>query len=206
VVAPPSRFEAVSLRIKAGEEEQQKGRSGFLMTERRKGGGDGETFHLRLKSQGGAPVSLSASGLGETEGQSVALLHPSAGKTYRLRADEPVQITESQEEIALKLAVGTEGYVDKQADQVIPDEVTLTSYPNPVQKQATVEYTLPEQTDVRVALYDVLGRRVATLEEGSKQAGRHQIQLEKTGLSSGVYFGRLEAGSQTLTQKITVVR
>ncbi len=206
VVAPPSRFEAVSLRIRAGEEEQQKGRSGLLMTERRKGDGDGETFHLRLKSQGGAPVSLSASGLGKTEGQSVALLHPSAGKTYRLRADEPVQITESQEEIALKLAVGTEGYVDEQADQVIPDEVTLTSYPNPVQKQATVEYTLPEQTDVRVTLYDVLGRRVATLEEGSKQAGRHQIQIEGTGLSSGVYFGRLEAGSQTITQKITVVR
>lgn len=206
VVAPPSRFEAVSLRIKAGEEEQQKGRSGLLMTERRKGGGDGETFRLRLKSQEGVPVSLSASGLGETEGQSVALLHPSAGKTYRLRADEPVQITESQEETALKLAVGTEGYVDEQAGQVIPDEVTLTSYPNPVQKQATVEYTLPEQTDVRVALYDVLGRRVATLEEGSKQAGRHQIQLEGTGLSSGVYFGRLKAGGETRTQKITVVR
>lgn len=202
VVAPPTRFEAVSLRIKADEE--QTGRSGFLMTERRKG--DGETFRLQLKSQEGVPVSLSASGLGETEGQSVALIRPSAGKTYRLRADETVQIEGSQDGTALRLAVGTEGYVDEQADQVIPDEVTLTSYPNPVQKQATVEYTLPERADVRVALYDVLGRRVATLEEGSKQAGRHQIQLERTGLSSGVYFGRLEAGDKTRTQKITIVR
>ncbi|MCS3640704.1 T9SS type A sorting domain-containing protein [Salinibacter ruber] len=202
VVAPPTRFEAVSLRIKA--DEKQAGRSGLLMTERRKG--DGETFRLQLKSQEGVPVSLSASGLGETERQSVALIRPSAGKTYRLRADETVQIEGSQDGTALRLAVGTEGYVDEQADQVIPDEVTLTSYPNPVQKQATVEYTLPERADVRVALYDVLGRRVATLEEGSKQAGRHQIQLERTGLSSGVYFGRLEAGDKTRTQKITVVR
>jgi hypothetical protein len=176
------------------------------MTERRKGDGDGETFRLQLKSQEGMPVSLSASGLGETEGQSVALIRPSAGQTYRLRADEIVQIEGSQDGTALRLAVGTEGYVDEQADQVIPDEVTLTSYPNPVQKQATVEYTLPERADVRVALYDVLGRRVATLEEGSKQAGRHQIQLERTGLSSGVYFGRLEAGDKTRTQKITIVR
>lgn len=202
VVAPPTRFEAVSLRIEA--DEKQAGRSGFLMTERRKG--DGETFRLQLKSQEGVPVSLSASGLGETEGQSVALIRPSAGKTYRLRADETVQIEGSQDGTALRLAVGTEGYVDEQADQVIPDEVTLTSYPNPVQKQATVEYTLPEQADVRVALYDVLGRRVVTLEEGRKQAGRHRIQLERTGLSSGVYFGRLEAGEQTRTQKITIVR
>ncbi|WP_162899579.1 S8 family serine peptidase [Salinibacter ruber] len=202
VVAPPTRFEAVSLRIKA--DEKQAGRSGLLMTERRKG--DGETFRLQLKSQEGVPVSLSASGLGETERQSVALIRPSAGKTYRLRADETVQIEGSQDGTALRLAVGTEGYVDEQADQVIPDEVTLTSYPNPVQKQATVEYTLPERADVRVALYDVLGRRVVTLEEGSKQAGRHRIQLERTGLSSGVYFGRLEAGDKTRTQKITVVR
>ncbi len=202
VVAPPSRFEAVSLRIKAGE--KQAGRSGLLVTESREG--DGETFHLQLKSEEGVPVSISVSGLGETEGQSVALIRPSAGRTHRLRADETVQIGGSQDRTALRLAVGTEGYVDEQADQVIPDEVTLTSYPNPVQKQATVEYTLPERADVRVALYDVLGRRVATLEEGSKQAGRHRIQLERTGLSSGVYFGRLEAGGQTRTQKITVVR
>ncbi len=202
VVAPPTRFEAVSLRIKA--DEKQAGRSGFFMTERREG--DGETFRLQLKSQEGVPVSLSASGLGETEGQSMALIRPSAGKTCRLRADETVQIEGSQDETALRLAVGTEGYVDEQADQVIPDEVTLTSYPNPVQKQATVEYTLPERADVRVALYDVLGRRVATLEEGSKQAGRHRTQFERTGLSSGVYFGRLEAGDKTRTQKITVVR
>ncbi|MCS3755204.1 surface protein [Salinibacter ruber] len=202
VVAPPTRFEAVSLRIKA--DEKQAGRSGFLMTERRKG--DGETFRLQLKSQEGVPVSISANDLGVTEGRSVALIRPSAGKTYRLRADEPVQIGEGQEETALRLAVGTEGYVDKQADQVIPDEVTLTSYPNPVQKQATVEYTLPEQTDVQVALYDVLGRRVATLAEGRKQAGRHEVRLEADGLPSGVYFGRLEAGGETRTQKITVVR
>lgn len=200
VVAPPSRFEAVSLRIKA--DEKQAGRSGLLVTERREG--DGETFHLQLKSEEGVPVSISASGLGEAE--SVALIRPSAGKTHRLRADETVQIEGSQDRTALRLAVGTEGYVDGQANQVIPDEVTFTSYPNPVQKQATVEYTLPERADVRVALYDVLGRRVATLEEGSKQAGRHRIQLERTGLSSGVYFGRLEAGGQTRTQKITVVR
>jgi hypothetical protein len=104
------------------------------------------------------------------------------------------------------LAVGSAAYVKAQKEDILPNEVTLTSYPNPVQRQATIEYTLPEQTDVRVSLYDVLGRRVATLEEGSRQAGRHQIQLERTGLSSGVYFGQLEAGGQTLTQKITVVR
>jgi hypothetical protein len=59
---------------------------------------------------------------------------------------------------------------------------------------------------VTLQVYDVLGRRVATLEQGRKKAGRHTARLETGRLSSGVYFGRLKAGEQTRTQKITVVR
>ena len=108
--------------------------------------------------------------------------------------------------MSLKLAVGTESYVEGKREAVIPEEVRLTSYPNPTRGQATVEFALPEASEVTLEVYDVLGRRVATLEEGSKQAGRHEVRLEADGLPSGVYFGRLEAGGQTRTQKITVVR
>jgi hypothetical protein len=59
---------------------------------------------------------------------------------------------------------------------------------------------------VTLEVYDVLGRRVATLEQGQKEAGRHRVDLQTGQLSSGVYFGRLKAGGQTRTQKITVVR
>jgi len=52
----------------------------------------------------------------------------------------------------------------------------------------------------------VLGRQVATLARGRKEAGRHTVQLETDQLSSGVYFGRLQAGDRTITQKITIVR
>jgi len=55
-------------------------------------------------------------------------------------------------------------------------------------------------------VYDVLGRQVATLAAGRKEAGRHTVRLETSQLASGVYFGRLTAGEQTRTQKITVVR
>jgi hypothetical protein len=96
--------------------------------------------------------------------------------------------------------------VQDQVEKVVPNEVTLTSYPNPMREQATLEYTLPEAGQVRLNVYDMLGRRVATLEKGNKKAGRHRVPLEKTALSSGVYFGRLKVGDQTRTHKITVVR
>lgn len=91
-------------------------------------------------------------------------------------------------------------------EKVVPDEVTLTSYPNPTAGQATLEYTLPKAKDVRLAVYDVLGRRVAVLEDGRKEAGRHRARLEAGRLSSGVYFFRLQAEGRTRTKKLTVVR
>ncbi len=214
VVAPPSRFEAVSLRIEAGEtevgedktgkESRQNGRSGLLMAQLREGGGDGETFRLRLKGQAGAPVQLKASGLGEAE--SVALIRPSVGKTYRLRDGKTVRIKSAEGPVSLKLAVGTESYVDGKREAVIPEEVRLTSYPNPIRQQGTLEYALPEAQEVSLTVYDVLGRKVKTLTRGQKEAGRHRVDLRTGQLSSGIYFGRLEAGGQTRTQKITVVR
>ncbi len=214
VVAPPSRFEAVSLRIEAreakaeedetGGKRRQAGRSGLLMAQLREGDGDGETFRLRLMGQAGAPVQLEASGVGEAE--SAALIRPSVGKTYRLRDGKTVRIESAEGPVSLKLAVGTESYVEGKREEAMPEEVRLTSYPNPVQRQGTLEYTLPEAGEVSLKVYDVLGRRVATLAEGRKQAGRHEVSIRAGDLPSGAYFGRLEAGGETRTQKITVVR
>jgi len=111
-----------------------------------------------------------------------------------------------EEPAKLKLAVGTEDYVEQEAEKVLPDEVRLTSYPNPMGRQGTVEYALPEAQEVTLKVYDVLGRQVATLAQGRKKAGRHTARLETSRLSSGVYFGRLRSEGKTMTQKITIVR
>ncbi len=206
IIAPPGRFAETSLRIEApGETDSKRGRT--LMAERRPRGDEaGQTFRLRLTNRADGPVRLSAEHLEATDGRAVALLHPSAGKTYDLREEETVEIEPEAETTELKVALGTDSYVKDQTDKVLPDEVTLSSYPNPARQQGTVEYALPEKAEVTLRLYDVLGREVATIAQGRKTAGRHRVQLEVGRLASGVYFGRLQVGDQTLTQKITVVR
>jgi hypothetical protein len=64
---------------------------------------------------------------------------------------------------------------------------------------------LPDRHEVEVQLYDVLGRQVRTVVSGQKE-GRHEQTLNASGLSSGVYFLRLQAGGEVRTQKLTVVR
>jgi hypothetical protein len=206
--APPGGLEAVSLRVvRGGQEEGGQGEGKrLLMRDRRRAEGEGETFRLRLESHVEGPIQIQARGADSLGSRSAALIDRSEKTTYDLSRDGPIQITPGQERRRLEVAVGTDSYVEGKREEAMPEKVRLTSYPNPAGRRATVEYALPEAREVTLQVYDVLGRRVATLEQGRKKAGRHTARLETGRLSSGVYFGRLEAGGETRTQKITVVR
>ncbi len=208
LIAPPSRFEVVSLRI-WGTATGAEG-ANPLMAERRVLEGKGETFPVRLTSKIGGPVELNIRH-GETINwdlpgpPKVALLLPGSGKTHELRSDDPVSLEPGEEPMEFELVVGSETYVEARTDEVTPTTVSLTSYPNPISEQGTVEYALPEARTVTLRVYDVLGRHVTTLASGQKEAGRHRVQLDTGTLPSGLYVGRLQIGDQTLSQKITVI-
>jgi hypothetical protein len=88
-----------------------------------------------------------------------------------------------------------------------PEQVALHgNYPNPFADQTTIRYEVPQTSEVRIAVYNVLGQRVTTLVNGEKSAGRHQIRLDASRLSSGVYVVRLTSDGSTATHKLTVVR
>jgi hypothetical protein len=85
----------------------------------------------------------------------------------------------------------------------------LGTAPNPARQRFVVRYAVPEASaineDIRLRLYDVLGRQVRSVEASGK-AGRHEQRLEVKGLASGTYLLRLSTGVQSVTRKITVVR
>lgn len=88
-----------------------------------------------------------------------------------------------------------------------PENVELLgTFPNPAQQYATVRYALPDEQKIKIHLYDMLGRRVVTLDRGRHDAGRKQFQLDTSQLSAGMYFLRLIAEGTTKTQRLTVVR
>lgn len=80
------------------------------------------------------------------------------------------------------------------------------TYPNPFTDQATLRYNLPEAATVRVEVYDVAGRHVATLVDEPQAAGTHEVEWDAAELPSGVYVYRVEAGAFSETQQITLVR
>ena len=101
---------------------------------------------------------------------------------------------------------GTESFSDAVViARQVTDAELLPTYPNPVRGQATVQFAVPEQQEVQLALYDVLGRRVQMVSDGPAE-GRTEQQLDVSGLSSGTYFLRMQTDGHTETQRVTVVR
>ena len=93
------------------------------------------------------------------------------------------------------------------ADLSVPDVFALeAAYPNPFRAAAAVAFALPERAAVSLVVYDVLGREVARLAEGTFEAGRHTVRFDAAGLPSGTYLVRFEAGGVTQTQRVLLVR
>ena len=85
------------------------------------------------------------------------------------------------------------------------------SYPNPFTPSTTMRYSLPERSRVRLSVYDVAGREVAVLQDDVLAAGPHEVRWdgiddEGRALAAGAYFVRLEAGGETRTSKVLLVR
>jgi hypothetical protein len=78
--------------------------------------------------------------------------------------------------------------------------------PNPFAGSTTVRFTLEEPSEVRLAVYDVLGREVAVLVDGPLEAGAHAAAFDGSGLPSGVYVYRLAAEGAVATGRMTLSR
>jgi outer membrane protein assembly factor BamB len=89
----------------------------------------------------------------------------------------------------------------------LPQHVTLEpAYPNPFNPVTVIAYTLPNERDVRLEVFDVLGRSMARLVDGPQAAGRHEVSFDAGRLAGGVYLVRLSAGRQVATRAVTLLK
>lgn len=89
----------------------------------------------------------------------------------------------------------------------IPTDVKLDqNYPNPFNPSTNISFGLPERSNVNIAVYDLLGRKVATVFSGSKARGFHTIQFDASALASGIYIYQLITNSGTISKKMTLLK
>ncbi len=101
----------------------------------------------------------------------------------------------------------TTGLSENGDNRTKPDEpVLLQNYPNPFNQSTVIRYELPDQDDVRLEIFDALGRKVSVLVDETKSQGAHQITWVAGGKASGLYVYRLRVGDVIQTRSMTLIR
>lgn len=109
-----------------------------------------------------------------------------------------VHHTSSETASANKLATGGE--------RGIPQQYGISqNYPNPFNPSTTIKFALPEESNVSLVVYDVLGRKVVDLVNGKHEAGYHSATWDASGVASGVYFARFTATDANGSVRLTKV-
>ncbi|MBK7379676.1 MAG: VCBS repeat-containing protein [Ignavibacteriales bacterium] len=89
----------------------------------------------------------------------------------------------------------------------IPGEYLIRqNYPNPFNPTTVIEYQLPEGTEVRIEIYNIVGQRVKELLLGQKEAGYHKVEFNGAGLPSGIYLYKMTAGNYSESKKMILLK
>lgn len=91
-------------------------------------------------------------------------------------------------------------------DNLADNFVLFQNYPNPFNPSTKISWQLPVGGQVTLKVYDVLGNEVATLVDEYKPAGSYEVEFNASGINSGVYFYKLQAGSYTETKKLVLLK
>ncbi|MBN1984540.1 MAG: T9SS type A sorting domain-containing protein [Chitinivibrionales bacterium] len=110
--------------------------------------------------------------------------------------------------LAIKAAdIEAQQAVEKPVTAEIPTSFALQqNYPNPFNPMTNISYDLPEESNVTIRIYDMTGKEVATLVNGSQAAGTHTAVWNANEIPSGVYFYQIHAGSFNATKKMLLLK
>ncbi|MBD3233298.1 MAG: T9SS type A sorting domain-containing protein [candidate division Zixibacteria bacterium] len=96
--------------------------------------------------------------------------------------------------------------VDEDVSSGLPSTISIDNSPNPFNATTTITYQLPEAGSVNLAIYNLSGQKVATLEDGFRNAGKHSVSWDASNYSSGIYFYKLVVGDRVITKRMTLLK
>ena len=91
--------------------------------------------------------------------------------------------------------------------ETIPNKYELLqNYPNPFNPSTTIRFSLPEETHLKINIYNMLGEHIETLAEGTYEAGNYKVNFDAGNLSSGAYIYRIESSAFVKVKKMILLR
>ncbi|HQF42866.1 MAG TPA: T9SS type A sorting domain-containing protein [Ignavibacteriaceae bacterium] len=191
---------------------------------------DNKLVNLFCKKQSSNTIfqaSFTRTGLGNTTPRAIRYRKFSSGNwnSSIQVSDESRNVTGLQESNVVELSTGTAvfAYVgsnslnvyfdnsswvtDVKPETGIPEVYSLSqNYPNPFNPSTAIRFSIPEQTNVSLKIFNSIGQEVASLVNGELSAGNHEVNFNASKLSSGIYFYRIETPAFTSTKKMILIK
>ncbi|MDD5087955.1 MAG: S8 family serine peptidase [bacterium] len=129
------------------------------------------------------------------------------GVQYRWQFQCDAHAAPLESGVALMVIADSTLDVAPETPVALPETFTLyPNYPNPFNPVTTFRWSAPRASELRLTLYDVLGRRAAVIFDGFCEAGVHERTFDARALATGIYFARLEAGKFSQTKKLMLLK
>ncbi|MGD0038485.1 MAG: choice-of-anchor D domain-containing protein, partial [Bacteroidota bacterium] len=201
--APPASFAVANIQIENIDLSTEQKR---LWIEHRTSVGEGQRFHLVVKNTASIS-SLVVEGLDNFPNDQVYLLDEQRKELYDLKLCQHFDVPTNSEEYRYSVLIGRNKFIDTLNAVIVPNTYSIAqNYPNPFNPTTTIEYTLPQQSHVKMVVYDIMGREVAILVDEFKNAGRYSVIWNATRCASGVYFCRLTMGDYRSIKKLLLLK
>jgi len=129
--------------------------------------------------------------------------------TYRLvgvKGQDEIHMNLTGQKVEIPFQMDTLKLERVSSNDLITEFKLHANYPNPFNPTTNIRYELPQQSPVRVEVFDVVGRRIALLVDTTQQAGSYTVQFDGSGIASGLYLLRFQAGRFNETRQITLIK
>ncbi|MFZ1081788.1 MAG: M1 family aminopeptidase [Candidatus Kryptoniota bacterium] len=163
------------------------------------------TFYL-MQEQNGAPIFKMPVDIGlYSGGQETVLTFVDSLRlqTVRFSCSSPIDsvVLDPGDKILKQITAPTDLTLPKLSS---PPSITL--FPNPFNGNTQIEYSFGSDSHVTIDVYDIIGRKIKSLDEGYQQAGAYIVTFNGEDLASGVYLFKIHTGSGDKTNKVLLLK
>ena len=202
--APPGDFEKYSIKLvndKLGIRDK------YLFIEHRPEIGEGQIFNLEIKSVPNENIKLTLDGLLKFGEYEIYLLDGRLNRLINIKNQSELILKLQHQINPYKLLIGTDRFIEAIKNELVPKQYSLyQNYPNPFNPNTFIQYDLPQNTYVKLKIFDILGNEVETLVNQEQETGRHEVLFNAERFASGIYLYRLETESFTAVKKMVLMK
>ena len=194
IFSPPSQFCDVNISLYNNELETN---YKYLQTDYRPEIGEGQEFDFVIKNISDETLDMVISGLDNFADYKIFLLDKKLSKLYDLKELNSFEIKRNASDKEYSLLIGTEEFILQKKSDILPAEYSLfQNYPNPFNPATRIMFSLPQQSNVSLKIYNILGELATELiNNQSYDAGYHEVTFDGSKLASGTYLYRLQTSS-----------